>query len=149
MKARVLDENGVEQVMHMGCYGIGVSRVVAAAIEQNNDDTGIIWPDALAPFQIALIPINLHKSANVKQTAETIYAQLTSAGYEVLFMDESKARLGSMLADVELIGIPHRLVIGERGLNDGSIEYRHRKALENQLIPLDQLIAHLKRQVNA
>ena len=149
MNARVLDENGIKQVMHMGCYGIGVSRVVAAAIEQNNDDKGIIWPEALAPFQIALIPINLHKSADVKRTAERIYAQLTSAGYDVLFMDESKARLGSMLADVELIGIPHRLVIGERGLNDGSIEYRHRKALENQLIPLDQLIAHLKRQVNA
>tara|TARA_B100000768_G_scaffold32301_1_gene30890 strand:+ start:736 stop:2460 length:1725 start_codon:yes stop_codon:yes gene_type:complete len=149
MKARVLDENGVEQVMHMGCYGIGVSRVVAAAIEQNNDDKGIIWPEALAPFQIALIPVNLHKSVNVKQTAETIYAQLTSAGYDVLFMDESKARLGSMLADVELIGIPHRLVIGERGLNDGNIEYRHRRASENQSIPLDQLIAHLQRQVNA
>ena len=133
----------------MGCYGIGVSRVVAAAIEQNNDDKGIIWPEALAPFQIALIPVNLHKSANVKQTAETIYAQLTSAGYDVLFMDESKARLGSMLADVELIGIPHRLVIGERGLNDGNIEYRYRRASENQSIPLDQLIPHLQRQVNA
>ncbi|MDE0841634.1 MAG: proline--tRNA ligase [Porticoccaceae bacterium] len=148
MKARVLDENGVERVMHMGCYGIGVSRIVAAAIEQNNDERGIVWPDSLAPFQIALIPINLHKSEHVKKTAEEIYAQLTAAGYDVLFMDENKARLGSMLADVELIGITHRLVIGERGLNDGNIEYRHRRESENRLIATADLMDHMRQQIH-
>ena len=139
MQATVLDENGKEQVMHMGCYGIGVSRIVAAAIEQNHDENGIIWPDAIAPFHIALVPINMHKSDRVKETCETLYTQLTSAGYEVLFMDEQKARLGAMLADIELIGIPHRIIVGDRGLEDGTVEYRHRRALDNQYIGLDKL----------
>jgi len=139
MKATVLDENGKEQFMSMGCYGIGVSRIVAAAIEQNNDDNGIIWPDAIAPFQIAIVPINMHKSDNVKATCETLYESLSAAGYEVLFMDEAKARLGGMLADIELIGIPHRIVIGDRGLEGGTVEYRNRREPENQHIAMDKL----------
>jgi prolyl-tRNA synthetase len=139
MKATVLDENGKEQFMSMGCYGIGVSRIVAAAIEQNNDDNGIIWPDAIAPFQIAIVPINMHKSASVKATCETLYETFSAAGYEVLFMDEAKARLGGMLADIELIGIPHRIVIGDRGLESGTIEYRNRREPQNQHIVMDKL----------
>ena len=139
MKATVLDENGKEQYMSMGCYGIGVSRIVAAAIEQNNDDNGIIWPDAIAPFQIALVPINMHKSETVKEICETLYATLIAAGYDVLFMDEAKARLGGMLADTELLGIPHRIVIGDRGLEAGTVEYRNRRAPENQHIAMDEL----------
>jgi prolyl-tRNA synthetase len=147
MKATVLDENGKERNMSMGCYGIGVSRIVAAAIEQNNDDNGIIWPDAIAPFQIAIVPINMHKSELVKETCEALYEKLSSAGYEVLFMDEPKARLGGMLADVELIGIPHRIVIGDRGLGDGTVEYRNRREPENQHIAMDQLNEFINENV--
>lgn len=143
MKATVLDENGKEQFMSMGCYGIGVSRIVAAAIEQNNDDNGIMWPDAIAPFQIAIVPINMHKSESVKLACEGLYDQLTGLGYEVLFMDEAKARLGGMLADIELIGIPHRVVIGDRGLDDGKIEYRHRRESENQHIATNDIVRFL------
>ena len=139
MKATVLDENGKKQPMSMGCYGIGVSRIVAAAIEQNHDDNGIIWPDAIAPFQLAIVPINMHKSDTVKEACENLYQKLSDAGYEVLFMDEPKARLGGMLADIELIGIPHRIVIGDRGLEDGTVEYRSRRETENQHIATDQL----------
>ncbi len=139
MKATVLDENGKERNMSMGCYGIGVSRIVAAAIEQNHDDNGIIWPEAIAPFQVAIVPINMHKSELVKETCEVLYEKLSSAGYEVLFMDEAKARLGGMLADVELIGIPHRIVIGDRGLEGGTVEYRNRREPENQHIAMDKL----------
>jgi prolyl-tRNA synthetase len=143
MKATVLNEQGKEQAMTMGCYGIGVSRIVAAAIEQNHDENGIIWPAAIAPFQIALVPINMHKSDRVKQTCESLYSELTEAGFDVLFMDEQKARLGSMLADIELIGIPHRLVIGERGLDEGKIEYRDRTEIENQHIEVETLMAFI------
>ncbi|MGB0449585.1 MAG: proline--tRNA ligase [Porticoccaceae bacterium] len=147
MKATVLDENGKERNMSMGCYGIGVSRIVAAAIEQNHDDKGIIWPDAIAPFQIAIVPINMHKSEQVKETCETLYKKLSEAGYEVLFMDEAKARLGGMLADVELIGIPHRIVIGDRGLEDGTVEYRNRREPENQHIAMDKLDEFISESV--
>ena len=143
MKATVLDENGKEQFMSMGCYGIGVSRIVAAAIEQNNDTNGIIWPESIAPFQIAIVPINMHKSEAVKLACEGLYDQLTELGYEVLFMDQPKARLGVMLADIELIGIPHRVVIGDRGLDDGKIEYRHRRETENQYIATDDIVRFL------
>ena len=143
MNATVLNENGKEQVMTMGCYGIGVSRIVAAAIEQNHDENGIIWPAAIAPFQIALVPINMHKSDRVKQACEDLYSQLTAAGFDVLFMDEQKARLGSMLADIELIGIPHRIVIGDRGLDEGKIEYRDRTESDNQHIDVENLMAFI------
>lgn len=148
MKATVLNENGKEQVMTMGCYGIGVSRIVAAAIEQNYDDNGIIWPDTIAPFQIAIIPINMHKSQQVQETCEALYSKLQGLGYDVLFMDEEKARLGAMLADVELIGIPHRLVIGDRGLENGTVEYRHRRENENRDIPMNQLDSFLAECIN-
>jgi prolyl-tRNA synthetase len=143
MKASVLDENGKEQIMTMGCYGIGVSRVVAAAIEQNHDERGIIWPEAIAPFQLAIVPINLHKSEAVRALCETIHAELVAASVEVLLFDEEKARLGAMLADVELIGIPHRLVIGDKGIESGRIEYRHRRAPANEELPLEALVTTL------
>jgi prolyl-tRNA synthetase len=143
MNAKVLDENGKEKVVTMGCYGIGVTRVVAAAIEQNYDERGIIWPSAIAPFQIVIVPINMHKSAAVTQKCEEIYGALLTAGYEVLFMDEPKARLGVMLADVELMGIPHRLVIGDRGIETSTIEYKGRRDQDSQQIAEQELMAFL------
>ena len=147
MKAKVLDDNGREQHMIMGCYGIGVSRVVAAAIEQNHDAQGIIWPDAIAPFQVALVPINMHKSHAVAQKCAELYEDLKRRGYDVLFMDEVKARLGVMLADVELIGIPHRLVVGDRGIESGTVEYKSRKDSESINVPLNELANFLIERV--
>ena len=144
MKATVLDVNGKEQTMIMGCYGIGVSRVVAATIEQNYDDNGILWPEAIAPFQVALVPINPHKSEQVREKCETLYQSLSEAGYDVLYMDEDKARLGVMLADTDLMGIPHRIVVGDRGLEKGCIEYKSRRSEDKQDIPLDDLFSFLK-----
>lgn len=143
MKATILDNNGKQKPMTMGCYGIGVSRVVAAAIEQNFDDNGIIWPNAIAPFQVALVPINMHKSDAVREKCEALYAELTAAGVEVLFMDEPKARLGVMLANTELVGIPHRIVIGDKGLEKGMIEYKGRRDEEKSEIAEADLIATL------
>jgi prolyl-tRNA synthetase len=143
MKARVLDENGKEKTMIMGCYGIGVSRVVAAAIEQNHDEKGIIWPASIAPFQVALIPINLHKSPAVSDACEQLYKDLQAAGVEVLFMDEAKARLGGMLADAELMGIPHRIVVGDRGLETGEVEYKGRRDPESRSLPLAEVLAFI------
>ncbi|MCX2783353.1 proline--tRNA ligase [Microbulbifer thermotolerans] len=139
MNATVLDENGKEQVMAMGCYGIGVSRIVAAAIEQNHDDAGIIWPDAIAPFQLAIVPINLHKSDTVREKCEHLYQSLSAKGIDVLYMDEPKARLGAMLADVELMGIPHRIVVGDRGLEKGVVEHKGRRDAESQEFAVSQL----------
>lgn len=145
--ASVLDENGSEQTMTMGCYGIGVTRIVGAAIEQNHDDSGIIWPDAIAPFQLALIPINKHKSPEVEEACDKLYGELEAAGIEVLYFDENKARLGSMLADAELLGIPHRLVVGDRGLQSGELEYRSRRASENENIPLSDVVQELLSRI--
>ena len=147
MNAKVLNENGKEQVMVMGCYGIGVSRIVASAIEQNHDDNGIIWPDSIAPFQIALVPINMHKSDAVKAQCEKLYTDLTAAGYDVLFMDEPKARLGGMLADTELMGLPHRIVVGDRGLEKGTVEYKNRRAAESEDIAVDDVMAFIQNTV--
>lgn len=147
MNAKVLDENGKEIVMTMGCYGIGVSRIVASAIEQNHDDNGIIWPDTIAPFQIALVPINMHKSEAVKSACEKLYVDLTSAGYDVLFMDEAKARLGGMLADTELMGLPHRIVVGDRGLENGMVEYKNRRATESQDIAVDDILSFVTNNI--
>ncbi|WP_160152693.1 proline--tRNA ligase [Microbulbifer sp. ALW1] len=147
MNASVLDENGKEQVMTMGCYGIGVSRVVAAAIEQNHDDAGIIWPEAIAPFQLAIVPINMQKSEAVQQKCEHIYDALTAKGIDVLLMDEPKARLGGMLADTELMGIPHRIVVGDRGLEKGNIEYKGRRDSENQEFSADQIVDILLEKI--
>jgi prolyl-tRNA synthetase len=138
MKATVLNENGKAVPMTMGCYGIGVSRVVASAIEQNHDDKGILWPDAIAPFQLVILPMNLQKSEAVREAAEKLYVELTEAGYEVL-LDDRGERPGVMFADMELIGIPHRIVIGDRGLKNGALEYKGRGDAENQDIPLDGL----------
>ena len=146
MKAGVLDENGKNSIMTMGCYGIGVSRVVAAAIEQNHDDKGIIWPDAIAPFHVAIVPMNLHKSAAVRSKAEELYAQLQQAGYDVL-LDDRNERAGVMFADMELIGIPHRIVIGERGLDKGMLEYKGRRDTDNQDVPVDKAIDFLRDRI--
>jgi len=136
MNAVVLGEDGKSHVMPMGCYGIGVSRIVAAAIEQNHDDNGICWPEPLAPFQVAILPMNAAKSYRVREAAEQLYAELREAGVEVL-LDDRNVRPGVMFNDMELIGIPHRVVIGERGLDEGQLEYRRRTASENENIPLD------------
>ena len=147
MKAKVLDVNGKEQTMIMGCYGIGVTRVVASAIEQNFDENGIIWADSIAPFHIAIVPINMQKSPAVAAKCEELYAQLQEAGFDVLLMDEDKARLGTMLADTDLMGIPHRIVIGDRGLEAGSIEYKGRRDAEKQEIPVNDIVNFLKANV--
>lgn len=147
LKARVLDENGKEQTMIMGCYGIGVTRVVAAAIEQNFDENGIIWPDSIAPFHVALVPINMNKSPAVAQKCEALYAQLQAAGFDVLFMDDEKARLGVMLANTELMGIPHRIVVGDRGLESGLLEYKGRRDADKQEIPADDVVEFLKGKI--
>jgi prolyl-tRNA synthetase len=140
MGAKIQDPNGKDQSMTMGCYGIGVTRVVAAAIEQNHDANGIIWPQSIAPFALAIVPITPPKSALVAEKCEDIYKQLTELGIDVLYMDEDKARLGSMLADIELIGIPHRIVVGERGLTNGEIEYRGRRDSENTMLSAESII---------
>ncbi|ETI61680.1 proline--tRNA ligase [Marinomonas profundimaris] len=131
LKATVLDENGKAQVMHMGCYGIGVSRIVAAAIEQNYDDKGILWPESIAPFDIAIIAMNYDKSEAVRAECDRLYTELKAKGLDVL-LDDRKERPGVKFADCELLGIPHRLVVGDKGLEKGTLEYKHRKAGENE-----------------
>lgn len=139
MNAKVLDENGKSQLMTMGCYGIGVSRVVASCIEQNHDEKGIIWPAAMAPFQIALAPLNYHKSEAVKATADQLYTDLVAAGCDVI-LDDRNIRPGAMFADMELIGIPHRVVISDRGLKNQQLEYKFRTAEDAELIDLDNAL---------
>ncbi len=134
MNATVLDEAGVAVQMLMGCYGIGVTRIVAAAIEQNFDERGIIWPEPIAPFHVVLIPLNLDKSAAVRAAADALYDQLSADGIEVLY-DDRDARPGVKFADAELLGIPHRIVVGDRGLKAGTLEYRHRRASESEDFP--------------
>ncbi len=146
MKATCQGEDGSFVTMAMGCYGIGVSRIVASAIEQNHDDNGIIWPDAIAPFHIALVPIGYHKSARVKEAADQLYADLQQAGYDVLF-DDRNERPGVMFADMDLIGIPHRLVLGDKGLDKGMAEYKARRDKAAQDIPLAQLINEIGQRV--
>jgi len=139
----VLDEGGKSVLMYMGCYGIGVTRVVAAAIEQNHDDRGIIWPEPLAPFDVSLVPINLQKSPRVAAVAEKLYAELETAGFSVLF-DDRDARPGVKFADSELLGIPHRIVVGDKGLERGALEYRHRRATAALDVPLEDLAGFLR-----
>jgi prolyl-tRNA synthetase len=146
MKARVLDEQGREIAMAMGCYGIGVTRVVAAAIEQNHDVRGIVWPEPIAPFHVVLVPLNLQKSARVREVSERLYEELTAAGFEVLF-DDRDARPGVKFADAELLGIPHRLVVAERGLEAGQLEYRHRLASESSNFPLGAAVTFLRERL--
>ncbi len=144
--ARVLDENGREQPMLMGCYGIGVSRIVAAAIEQNHDAKGIVWPDAMAPYQVNLLALNSRKSAEVRSSADKLYAILTQAGIEVLYDDRDR-RPGAMFADADLLGIPHHIVVGERGLGNGTVEYRQRRSGESQEISLDETPEFIRKQI--
>ena len=147
MKANVLDEQGKEQPMIMGCYGIGVSRIVAAAIEQNNDDKGIIWPDAIAPYQVALLPMNMKKSQRVREATETLYEELLAAGFEVL-LDDRPVRPGVMFSDMELIGIPHRVVVGEKNLDQGKLEYKSRRDTESRDIPRADIVDFLNTQLD-
>jgi prolyl-tRNA synthetase len=146
MKASVLDEAGAPITMLMGCYGIGVTRIVAAAIEQNHDERGIIWPDPIAPFHVVLVPLNLEKSAGVRSVADALYAELSAAGIEVLY-DDRDARPGIKFADAELLGIPHRIVIGERGLAAGTLEYRHRRAVTSEDFPQQDALAFMRSRL--
>jgi len=142
MNAAVLDEQGKSAVMFMGCYGIGVTRVVAAAIEQNHDDRGIVWPEPIAPFHVSLIPINLQKSERVRETAERLYGELQKAGLEVIY-DDRDARPGVKFADDELLGIPHRIVVGDKGLERGVLEYKPRTSDGAADVPLDSVVQFL------
>ncbi|MGH8133885.1 MAG: proline--tRNA ligase, partial [Steroidobacteraceae bacterium] len=146
MKALVLDEAGRETALYMGCYGIGVTRIVAAAIEQNHDERGIIWPEPIAPFQVVLVPINLQKSDHVREVTERLYAELTAAGIEVLY-DDRDARPGVKFADAELLGIPHRLVVAERGLAAGKLEYRHRRDTASAEFPAQEALAFIRARM--
>jgi prolyl-tRNA synthetase len=148
MRARVLDEAGKEVPLLMGCYGIGVTRIVAAAIEQNHDERGIIWPDPIAPFQVVLVPLNLQKSARVREISDRLYAEFTAAGIEVLY-DDRDARPGVKFADAELLGIPHRLVVADRGLEAGKLEYRHRRDTVSREFPLDEALSFMRSQLAA
>ncbi len=147
LNATVLDENGKAVTMDMGCYGIGVSRVVAAAIEQNYDDNGIIWPEAIAPFSIALVALKYEKSEAVREQADKLYETLTQAGYDVILDDRPKVSPGVKMADMELMGIPHRIVISDRGLEAGTLEYKGRRDAEKQEIPLAELRDFIERTV--
>lgn len=148
MKGVVLDESGKEVKLYMGCYGIGVTRIVAAAIEQNHDERGIIWPEPIAPFQVVLVPMGMQKSERVREVADRLYAELTAAGIEVLY-DDRDARPGVKFADAELLGIPHRLVVGERGLEAGKLEYRGRRDTESQEFPLDDALSFIRSRMAA
>ncbi|MGF2735067.1 proline--tRNA ligase [Marinobacter sp. DUT-1] len=142
MNATVLDEHGKSVVMEMGCYGVGVSRIVAASIEQNHDDKGIIWPDAIAPFEVAIVTLNAHKSPTVAEAGEKLYEQLRQAGFDVL-LDDRNERPGVKFADMELIGIPHRFVVSDRGLSAGTLEYKGRRDEEKQDIPVAEALPFL------
>lgn len=144
MKVGVLTESGKHENLLMGCYGIGVSRIVAAAIEQNHDKFGITWPEALAPFQVAIVPMNMHKSVRVQETAEQLYSELKAAGVEVLF-DDRKERPGVMFADMELIGVPHQIVIGERNLDEQAVEYKNRRSGEKTKVAISDAVAMVRK----
>lgn len=146
LNATVLNEQGKATVMTMGCYGIGVSRVVASAIEQNHDDKGIIWPESIAPFQVVIIPMNMHKSDTIKPVAEKLYNDLLELNIDVLF-DDRKVRAGIMFADMELIGIPHRIILGERGLEKGIVEYKGRRDSDNTDIALNDILQFIKTKL--
>ncbi|WP_462331289.1 proline--tRNA ligase [Thiohalocapsa halophila] len=148
MQAKVLDEAGKAVTMTMGCYGIGVSRVVAAAIEQSHDDRGILWPAAIAPFEVALLPMKYAKSFRVREAVDDLYERLHAVGIEVL-LDDRDVRPGFMFADMELIGIPHRVVVGDKHLDNGQVEYKGRSDADMQLIGLDDIVPFLERKLTA
>ncbi|EOX4458257.1 proline--tRNA ligase [Vibrio antiquarius] len=146
MNCGVLGPDGKNVILEMGCYGIGITRVVAAAIEQNHDKYGIIWPDAIAPFQVAIVPMNMHKSEEVKEAAEKLYAELTAMGIEVLF-DDRKERPGVMFSDMELIGVPHTIIIGDRSMKEGNFEYKNRATGEKTPVAMTDIIEHVKAKL--
>ena len=146
MKASFLDESGTSQPFEMGCYGIGVTRIVGAAVEQNNDERGIIFPEPMAPFQVALVPLGYSRSAQVREAADSIYRELTATGIEVL-LDDRDERPGIMFADMELIGIPHRIVVGDRGLKDGMVEYQGRRERQAERVALGEVVATLRSKL--
>jgi prolyl-tRNA synthetase len=148
MKATFLDENGKPQLLQMGCYGIGITRILGAAIEQNFDDKGIIWPTAIAPFEVVICPMGMEKSPAVKEQAEKLYADLLAAGVDVL-LDDRDLRPGSMFADWELIGVPHRVVIGDRGLKEGNLEYKGRRDAEASNIVVADMFSFLTAKLQA
>ena len=148
MRATVLDETGAERVMVMGCYGIGVSRIAAAAIEQSNDDRGIIFPDAIAPFTVTIVPLNYQKSVAVREAADALYASLEAAGIDTL-LDDRDERPGVKFADMELLGIPHHVVIGDRSLANGLLEYKHRAGTERAEVPATGILAFLQERISA
>ena len=146
MNATVLDENGKDKVMSMGCYGIGITRVAAAAIEQNNDDNGIIWPLPIAPFEVVIVPINMRRSDALREAAETLYTDLQAAGIDVLF-DDRDSRPGVMFADMELIGIPMRVVISDKGLEKGVVEYKGRADEKATEISRDSIVQFIQEKI--
>lgn len=146
MNLSVLGENGKALHPQMGCYGIGVSRIVAAAIEQNHDDKGIIWKDAMTPFQIAIVPMQMHKAYRVRELAMKLYTELKSCGFEVL-LDDRHERPGMMFAEMDLIGIPHRIVVGERGIDAGIVEYKHRTSATAENIAIDHIVTTIKKLI--
>jgi len=146
MGVTYIDEKGAARPMEMGCYGIGCTRIVAAAIEQNHDERGIIWPDPMAPFVVAVIPMGYRKSEAVKQAADEIYLELEAAGIDV-FLDDRDERPGVLLADQELVGIPHRIVVGERGLKEGVVEYQHRRDAAATKVPLAEAAKRVRERI--
>jgi prolyl-tRNA synthetase len=147
MNCTVLDQNGKAKPLSMGCYGIGVSRIVAAAIEQNHDENGIIWPESIAPFKVAIIPMNMHKSENVQQVAEALYQRLESLGIETLFLDQKESP-GVMFANTELVGIPHRLVVSDRGLKNDTIEYKNRDNSDKADLEVANVVDYIQSKLN-
>jgi prolyl-tRNA synthetase len=148
MNATFLDEDGKPKLFQMGCYGIGITRLPAAAIEQNNDERGIIWPDALAPFTVVVCPIGMDRSADVKAAAEKLHSELLAAGVDVI-LDDRGERPGAMFADWELIGVPHRVVISERGLKEGQFEYQHRRDAAATKLAASEALAFVKARLQA
>ncbi|HZV55985.1 MAG TPA: proline--tRNA ligase, partial [Rhodocyclaceae bacterium] len=148
LQCKFLDEQGKERIMEMGCYGIGVTRIVGSAIEQGNDERGIIFPAAIAPFEIVIAPMGYHKSATVREAADKLRDDLIASGVDVI-LDDRDERPGAMFADWELIGVPHRIVVGERGLKEGKIEYKGRRDAEATMVPTDGMVAFLRDRLCA
>jgi prolyl-tRNA synthetase len=147
MNASFLDESGKPQLMQMGCYGIGITRLPAAAIEQNHDERGIIWPDAIAPFTVVICPIGMDRSADVKAAAEKLHDELQASGVDVM-LDDRGERPGAMFADWELIGVPHRVVISDRGLQSGQLEYQHRRDAAATKVAAGEVFAFVKSRLS-
>ncbi|MEZ0306374.1 MAG: His/Gly/Thr/Pro-type tRNA ligase C-terminal domain-containing protein, partial [Ramlibacter sp.] len=146
--ASFLDETGKPQPLEMGCYGIGITRLPAAAIEQNNDERGIIWPDAIAPFTVVICPIGMDRSAEVKAAADKLYEELKASGIDVM-LDDRGERPGAMFADWELIGVPHRVVISDRGLKEGQLEYQHRRDAQATKTPAAGIADFIRGRLKA